>query len=199
MLETDFVFAHSYETEGIPELPGTGTFGIPILYFPTPSHRPEHNGTWLKITPSTGNSWIGVFKFLFESPDRFSRVLSTPDPNRVCVVSGSAGYIVKVDEPEIWEEIVIPVLGVQPLSKHKLLIFSDFTGLAAYGRNGLVWKSKQLCWDELRILKVTDTTIEGAGYDPTNSISNESHFAVDIATGRSLLPCPTDITGKPVW
>lgn len=94
---------------------------------------------------------------------------------------------------------MIPVLGVQPLLKHELLVFSDLTGLAAYGRNGVAWRSKRLCWDELKILKVTENTIEGTGYDPTNSLSHESRFVVDITTGRSSLPCPTTfIDGEPV-
>ena len=200
MLEHDLVFPHSYEVEGLPELPGSGKFDVPVLYFPPPKNRPDHNGLWLKMVPATGKSWIGVFKFLFDSPRSFSRIVSTPDPNRVCIISGSAGYLVKVENPEIWEEVVIPVLSVLPLPAHDLIIFSDFTGLAAYGRNGLSWRSPRLCWDELRIVKVTGNTIEGTGYDPTNSVSNESRFAVEIGTGRSLLPCPTTFTdGKPVW
>jgi hypothetical protein len=52
----------------------------------------------------------------------------------------------------------------------------------------------------LKIVRVTPNIIEGTGYDPTNSVSNESRFAVEIGTGRSLLPCPTTLTdGKPVW
>jgi hypothetical protein len=200
MLGIDWVFPHSYEAEGLPELPGTGTFDVPVLYFPVPQNRPEHNGLWLRMVPATGKPWIGVFAFLFDSPHNFSRVVSTPNADCVCVISGSAGYIVKVEKPEIWEKIVIPVLSVRSLPEHELLLFADFTGLAAYGRNGLAWRSPRLCWDELQILNVTPNTIEGTGYDPTNSVSNESRFAVDIATGRSLLPCPTTFTdGKPVW
>jgi hypothetical protein len=56
----------------------------------------------------------------------------------VCVISGSAGYIVKVDKPEMWKKIVIPVLTVRSLPEHGLLVFGDFTRLAAYGRNDLV-------------------------------------------------------------
>jgi hypothetical protein len=200
MLEHDLVFPHSYEVQGLPELPGSGKFDVPVLYFPPPKNRPDHNGLWLKMVPATGKSWIGVFKFLFDSPSSFSRVVSTPDPNRVCIVSGSAGYLVKVENPESWEEVVIPVLSVLSLPEHDLLVLTDFTGLAAYGRNGLLWRSPRLCWDELKIVKVTHNTIEGTGYDPTNSISNESRFAVEIRTGRSLLTCPTTFTdGKPVW
>ena len=200
MLEHDLVFPHSYEVEALPELPGSGRFDVPVLHFPPPKNRPDHNGLWLKMVPAAGKSWIGVFAFLFDSPKSFSRVVSTPDPNSVCVISGSAGYVVKVENPEIWEKVVIPVLSVVPLPEHDLLIFADFIGLVAYGRNGLTWRSPRLCWDELKIVKVTNTTIEGTGYDPTNAVSNESHFAVEIETGRSLLPCPTTFRdGKPVW
>jgi hypothetical protein len=200
MLESEFVFPHSYEVEGLPELPGSGRFDVPVLYFPPPKNSPDHNGLWLKMVSATGKSWIGVFAFLFDSPHSFSRVISTPDPDCVCVISGSAGYLVKVEKPEIWEEVVIPVLDVRSLPEHELLIFADFTGLAAYGRSGPTWRSSRLCWDELKIVRVTPNIIEGTGYDPTNSVSNESRFAVEIGTGRSLLPCPTTLTdGKPVW
>jgi hypothetical protein len=50
-----------------------------------------------------------------------------------------------------------------------------------------------------RSLKVTDETIEGTGYDPTNSNTHESRFIVDLKTGRSLLPAPLSTEGKPVW
>jgi hypothetical protein len=78
-------------------------------------------------------------------------------------------------------------------------IFSDFTRLAAYGSSVLVWRSPQVCWDGLKILEVSRDTIKGIGYDPTNSITHESCFAVDLKTGRSLLPPPSSNDGKPVW
>jgi hypothetical protein len=200
MLEIDLFTAHSYKVEELAELPGSGGFNIPLLYIPQPKNRPEHNGLWLKLTPATGKSWIGVFAFVFESPRSFSRVVSTLDADRVCVISRSAGYIVKVNEPGIWERVAVPVLDVRLLPEHQLLVLSGYTELVAYGKNGLAWCSPQLCWDELKIVNVTHNTIEGTGYDPTNSLNRESRFAVDIGTGRSLLPCPTTNTdGTPAW
>jgi hypothetical protein len=197
MLEIDLAFPHSYEIEELPEFPGTGRFDVPMFYFPRPKDRPEHNGLWVKMVPANGKSWIGVFAFLFDSPKNVSRVVSTPDPDCVCVISGSSGYIVKVEKPEIWVKIVIPVLSVRSLPEHELLVLAGFTSLAAYGRNGLVWSSPRLCWDELKILNVTLDTIEGVGYDPINL--GGSRFAVDIRTGRSLLPSPTSTDGKTLW
>jgi hypothetical protein len=179
MLEIDLSTPHSYEVEELSELPGSGGLNIPLLYIPRPGNRPEHNGLWLKLTTATGKCWIGVFAFLFESPRSFSRVVSTLDADRVCVISGSAGYIVKVNEPEIWERVAVPVLDIRLLPEHELLVLSGYTELVAYGKNGLAWRSPRLCWDELKIVNVTHNTIEGTGYDPTNSLNGESRFAVD--------------------
>jgi hypothetical protein len=198
MLEIDLAFPHSYEIEELPEFPGTGRFDVPVFYFPRPKNRPEHDGLWLKIRTTSEKSWIGVFAFGYQSPPAFSRVLSSPDPNRACVISRGGAYIVQTDEPENWEQVpIIPVLDLRLIPEHQLLVFADFTRLAAYGKSGLAWRSPQVCWDELKILNVTLDTIEGVGYDPINL--GESRFAVDMRTGRSLLPSPTSTDGKPLW
>jgi len=89
------------------------------------------------------------------------------------------------------------VLEVRSIPDHKILVFGDFTRIAAYGSSGLVWRSPRVCWDELKIVAITYDTIEGTGYDPTTL--GESRFLVDLKTGRSLLPSPVSTDGKPVW
>jgi hypothetical protein len=198
MLELDLTLPHSYEVEEVREFPGTGKFSVPLVYFPPPKSRPEHNGLWLRVRAASGRAWIGVFAF-GHSP-AFSRVVSTFDSDRMCVVSQGAAYIAKAEEPEVWEQIpLMPVLDVRSIPEDQLLVFSDFTRLAAYGSDGLVWRSPQVCWDGLKIVNVTRDTIEGTGYDPTNSITHESRFVVDLKTSRSLLPSPVSIDGKPIW
>jgi hypothetical protein len=199
MFETDLTFPHSYLVDEPGEFPGSGSFAFPVLRFPPPKARSGEDGFWVKITPEVGTPWIGVFAFLFDSPHTYSRVVSTPDPNRVCVISNGVGDVVKADEPEVWEEIPIEVLGLLSATEHQLLVFYSYTRLFAYGSRGPVWRSPRVCWDELRILKVTSDTIEGTGFDPTNSITNELPFVVDIRTGRSLLPPPKTTHGEPVW
>jgi hypothetical protein len=200
MLEIDLAATRSYEVEELGELPGTGKFAAPLVFFPPPKNRQEHDGLWLKVKAASGRAWIGVFAFGMRSSSTFSRVVSSPDPNRVCVIAKGSAYIVKADQPEIWEQIpLIPVTDVRLIFDVSLLVFSDFTSLAAYGSSGLVWQSPRVCWDGLKIVKVTRETIEGTGYDPTNSITHESRFVVDAKTGRSLLPLPTSIDGRPIW
>lgn len=173
--------------EELHEIPGTGKFAVPQLYIPSPKKRPEHNGLWLKVSPTSGESWIGVFAF--GHLPIFSRVLSTFDSGRMCVISQGAAYIVKADQPEVWEQVpLMPVVDVRTLREHQLLVFSDYIRLAAYGSGGVLWQSPRVCWDGLKIVNVTGNTIEGTGYDPTNSITHQSRFVVDLKTGRSLLP-----------
>jgi hypothetical protein len=197
MLESDFAFPHNYEIEEFGGPPGTGTLNVPLIYFPLPKGRPEHNGEWLKVKAKSGKTWVGVFAF---GPGLRSAVISTPEPNTVCVISKGGGYLVNADSPELWEEVrACPVIDFRLLPEHQLLVFSDFTGLAAYGSNGLVWRSPRVCWDDLKITKVTSETVEGTGYDPTNSFRQEMRFAVDVKTGRSLISPPVSADGKAVW
>jgi hypothetical protein len=200
MLEIDLALPHSYEVQELGELPGTGKFAVPVIFYPPPKSRSEHDGLWLKVSDAKGRAWIGVFAFGYSSPPAFSRIVSSPDPNCVCVISNGGAYLVKADEPKVWEQIPLnPVLDVRSIPEHNLLVFSDFTRLAAYGSNGLVWRSPRVCWDGLKIVSVTRSTIEGTGHDPTNSVTHESRFVVDLKTGHSLLPSPSSTDGKPVW
>lgn len=195
MLQSDLAFPHSYEIEEFRGLPGTGTLKVPLIYFPPPKGRPEHDGEWLKVTAKSGKTWVGVFAFGLGSR---TGVISTPEPNTVCVISKGRGYLVNAESPELWDEVrACPVNDLRLLREHELVVFCDFTGLAAYGSNGLVWRSPRVCWDDLKITNVTRETIEGTGYDPTNS--NEMRFAVDLKTGRSLIPPPVSTDGKAVW
>jgi hypothetical protein len=199
VLEVDLTYPHSYEVEEVREIPGTGKLDIPVLYFPRPVHRPEHDGLWLRIRANKGTPWVGVFAFGYASPQAFSRVVSWADPEHVCVVAGGAGYLVKADEPERWERIpVTPVLDIRSAPEHGLLVLADFTKLAAYGSKGLAWQSPRVCWDELKIVAVSSDRIEGVGYDPMN-LDASRPFAVDIKTGRSLFPSPVSVDGEPLW
>jgi len=200
MLEIDLGLAHSYEIHEIGDFPGAGKFRDPVIYFPRPQEGGEGGGLWLKVKAASGKSWVGVFAFGYSSPPAFSRVVSSPDPDRVCIIANGAAYVVKSDEPEVWDKIpVIPVLDVRTVPQQGLIVFSDFTQLAAYRNNKLAWRSPRVCWDDLKIVRITREAIEGVGYDPTNSITHEHPFSVDLETGRSLLSAPSSTDGKPMW
>jgi hypothetical protein len=195
LLDFDFTFPHSYEVEPVREWPGTGRFTVPVINFPPLEGRAEHGGLWLRVKTKTGKSWIGVFAFGYNSPPAFSRVVSSPDPDCLCVVSAGAAYIINVEEHDAWERIpIIPVLDVRALPEQKLLVFADFIRLAAYRNNKFTWRSPRVCWDDLKITNVSEDIIEGTGYDPTNAVTHRMRFVVEVRTGRSLLPLPASLS-----
>src|SRR4051794_11853897 len=87
MLEIDLALPHSYSVTEPGELPGTGTPSLPVLYFPKPQNRSEHDGLWLRIKGKDGKPWIGVFAYLYNAPPAWSRVIGSLDPDRVCVIA----------------------------------------------------------------------------------------------------------------
>jgi hypothetical protein len=197
MIPLDLAFARNYEIAEPPELPGAGLGSIPVHYFPLPGARSERDGEWIKVIPASGNAWVGVF--CGEGSYTFSRALSTPNPDQLCVVSGGAAYVVKAGSPERWQRLdFFPVTGACALIGNGLLILATFHKLAALNAEGLAWESPRVCWDDLRITRAVGERIEGTGYDPTNTPS-EMHFSVDTKTGRSLLPAPLSTDGKPLW
>lgn len=144
-------------------------------------------------------SGFGIFEFGHPRGLALSRVFSSPNLDNICVIAHGAAYVVNAEDPEIGEQIpLLPVIDARLLWEEKFLVFSDFTCLAAYGANGLIWRSERVCWDDLKIQRITSDTIEGTGYDPTSPTS-ELRFIVDLKTGRSLLPPPVSSEGKPVW
>lgn len=198
MLDFDWTFPHSYEVEELREIPASGAFNVPVFYIPTPKGRPEHDGLWLNFRAANGKTWLGIFAFGYTSPPAFSRVVGSPNRDQAYVIANGSGFLVRPDNPEDWEQIPIaPVFEARSIPEHKILVFGDFTRLAAYGSSGLIWRSPRVCWDELKIVAVTHDTIEGTGHDPTNR--GESRFIVDLKTGRSLLPSPVSTEGKSLW
>jgi hypothetical protein len=184
-VEVDFTFPHLYEVQELQDLPGTGKLDAPLLYIPEPKTRNEHDGLWLKIRSRDGEPWVGVFAFAYSSPTAVSRVISTPDPEALCVVSRGAAYIVRPDRPNAWQQMrVRPFIDARPLPEHRMLRLADFTKLIAWGNGGVLWESSSLCGDDLRIVRVKSEAGEGIGYDPATA--GDSRFLVDIKTGRSL-------------
>ena len=88
---------------------------------------------WLKIRSESGKFWVGVFAFGYVDPPAISRVVGTPDPTRVCVVSRGAAYIANTEDPDVWEQIPItPVLDVRSIPERQLLLFADFRCLSMF-------------------------------------------------------------------
>lgn len=178
---TDLTFAKGYRVLLPHDLPGTRTHNF--FYIP-PVKEGGKDGLLVHIQPDVGDDWVGCYAF-GDFGQGLSAVVGSPQFEKLFVVAKGAGYLVSTSRPAQWEKIVsLPVVDIRIIAAHKLILFSDFTKVSAYGRDGLLWHSIRLCWDDLKNVGVENQKILGSGYDPTNSQRPLGHFELDLFTGE---------------
>lgn len=141
-----------------------------------------NNGLLIMIKPHASTTWLGAFAFGYDSPKALTGIYSCPDENSVCVVSSGRAYLVKANDPCVWELVkAYPILDVRPIASKNLLLFADFTTMTAYGPKGFAWKTARLSWDGLKITEVSSQHIRGLAWDALQE--REVEFLVDLETG----------------
>jgi hypothetical protein len=179
-VDPDFSFPRRYEWEVVDELPGGGA--QPHYYFPGGTLASGGDGVVVRIAPAGAAIWFGTFAFGKYGMTAATKILSMPDPGKLCVVSCGAGYIVSVQDPRSWESVkAIPVIDVRPIAGAGLVVFANFTELVAYGTEGVRWRTKRLTWDSMKLIDVTDEKIVGEYWDIRSEETRT--FEVDVATG----------------
>jgi hypothetical protein len=134
-----------------------------------------------EVLPFEGDSWVGDFE---GGLGRTTGLFATPCANVICVVVKGKGFLIPVLAPTTFEIIrSIPINEVLAIPESGMLVFVDYTGLAAYGKDGLRWVAENLSWDGLKSVEVAGGVIRGMGWDsPANSYVP---FRVDIESGAA--------------
>ncbi len=173
-------FPRDYEYEVLNELPGIAASRH--FYYPGASTTGGADGLIVRVRPNGADPWLGTFAFgMF--PIGPVRVLTTPNPGVVCVVAKGDGYLVTTTNPARWETVrSVPVLDVRQVHSHDLLVFADFTGLIAYGKDGVMWDSGHIGADELKVVDVSSDEIRGTWWNPATGKYEE--FAVAPSSGK---------------
>lgn len=180
--QSDFTFPADYKCEVLEEIPGSGT--LDRHFFPEGQTMGGADGVLVRVSPATGEPWIGTFAFGRYGPKGASMVLSMPDPAKLCVVARGAGYIVSASDPQIWERIgVVPIIAVRAIPEVGIVVLANFTELLAYGLEGVRWRTERLSWDSLNLIEVTEHSIIGEYWDIRED--GMRRFEVDLASGTS--------------
>lgn len=172
-------FAHAYVCERLTETPQTAQ---EHFFYPGASTKGGRDGILVEVRPECGRTWFGTFAFGQVTPKGISGIFTTPNPERLCVVSQGAGYFVSATKPTEWEAIrATPIIDVRPIRAQGIIVFANFTELVAYGPTGMKWRTKRLTWDSLKITEVTDAFIKGEFWDIQSEAT--ANFVVDLASG----------------
>jgi hypothetical protein len=107
-----------------------------VVYYPGARRDGGSDGTWLRITPPSGEAWTGVFAS-DNIPGRLNLVASWPDPARLFVAAGGAPYLVSAGDPDDWSRLDVDPRGFEPVAG--LAVLRDGPLLAAYDAAGLAW------------------------------------------------------------
>lgn len=178
-ISTDF--RGNYKVEIADELPSSG---VGVRYFrAVEAWQSQIYETTIKFSYAGQPAWWGVFSARSKGEEGISLTSTMPHPD-CCVVSClGTGYVVNVAEPEEWHFVEVrPVLRIEALLEQQLLLLNDFNRIAAYGIDGLSWRSDVLCSDQLKIVRVGERFIECSGWDAASD--DEIVLRVDSLTGE---------------
>ena len=114
----------------------------------------------------------------------FFRCIPLPKENLLCVVARGLAYIVKVDKPDVYDELSpVPIMDAYVVSDPGIVIFSTFTDIAAYQDTMLIWRTEGLAIDGIEILEIKNGQI----YGRANNINEDVPFKIDLLTGVLIL------------
>ncbi len=154
-----------------------------VVYIPNKGVDVGSDGIMVKFIPSDGAAWIGIFAFGDMLPSGECKVFLGPGEHHLTVVAKGDAYIAYPYKPSFFQMVKsCPVISAFPVPSHDLVVFHDFTEIVAYGESGLIWETKRISWDGIKISEVTDDEIIGKSWDAPNEKHVE--FRVDLANGH---------------
>jgi hypothetical protein len=139
----------------------------------------------VRIRTAEEANWTAAFRLCGNGKRR--EVYTCPNPNELCVLCGDRASILNVGRAGNYEERSFEsITQIVPARSAGLLLLATYTNVIAYGPQGVVWSSRDLFWDELRIVSVDEVAgvarIEG--FNAPNDRIEEA--VVDLGSGVRL-------------
>ena len=137
----------------------------------------------LEVRPAGSDPWVAIFSDLEAFSTPLDAVVALPDPSTFCVIRLGAGVTVRADDPRITSEIEAwPIAGYVVVPEVELVVFADVGSLSlvAYGGEGVVWKSRRLALDDLKIVRAEGHVLHVTGFFGDK---RDVPFTVDLRTG----------------
>jgi|HubBroStandDraft_1064217.scaffolds.fasta_scaffold13333_3 hypothetical protein len=135
-------------------------------------------------TPST-QPFLATCALGFRDPAVPTGLWSTPEPEKICLVSGGYAYIIDTTAPEQFTMIPYrPVLEVRAATEAGLLLFVGSYSILAWGRNGRAWESEKLSDEGVKITGIEGWVLRGSGWRIMTD--KETAFTLDLQNGKTL-------------
>jgi hypothetical protein len=139
------------------------------------------NWLWVLFEEEDGSSWCASF---CGGDSNYSDVLFLGSGRNVFVVSRGRGYWLDAEQKRLLNttecDIITTAIAVPD---GRLVVFADFTDLFATGVDGLLWRSRQVALDGVRLLRATSDRVWGDARGYRVGQDEWQPFEVDLATG----------------
>ena len=135
------------------------------------------------VRPAAGGQYLATCALGFTDPSMPTGVYACPNPDHLCAVAGGYAYLSDTAAPQTCTLLPLkPVVAVEPLPSHGLLLFVGFHAVIAWGRDGMAWQTARLSWEGIRLGGVEGGALHGFGWDMITD--KEMAFAIDLRTGE---------------
>ena len=181
-----FPFAHTWQAEVLAARPAI----LPARHFVYPREAEEVERGALEVMVRPGGE--GVQPFLatcalgFRDPAAPTGLWSTPDPEKLCALSGGYAYIINTTAPERFTMLPYrPVLQVLSAVAKGLMLFVGHYSILAWGAQGQLWESEKLSDEGVTVSGFANGVLRGSGWELISD--RELPFALDLRTGQRIL------------
>lgn len=170
---------YSFRYQILSELP---VDNLKLVYIPNGGSCVGRDGVIVKLLPYDGESWVGIFAFGDMLSNGSCNAYFGPGRNHLTVLAKGEAYIVLPSDPCSFIRVKsCPAICAIPVPSHDLMLFHDYTEIVAYNENGLVWETKRISWDGIKIEEISDSAILGKSWDSLNG--KNVQFSVDLTDG----------------
>lgn len=175
-----FRFRRAYDAE---LASGTNRNVFPIFHFDAVEGERAPKPLLVDVHPWGADSWHGVFEGDSESPDVITGLFAHPDENKLLVVSGGQGYVVRSNDPNDWEPIPhVPITNIVDAPEHGLVVIGDYLQVAAFDATDRRWETPRLAYDGIEFEDVRNGKLTGLAWSAP--LNRGVPFAIDLASGQ---------------
>ena len=137
----------------------------------------------LLVRPAREGEFLATCALGFLSAAMPRGVWGCPAAQEMCAVAGGYAYIIDTGQPELSTHVELrPVVEVKELVDLDLLLLVGFHTAAAWGRDGMAWRSGRLSWEGVRIGAIEGEVLHGFGWDLRTD--RELPFRLNLRTGE---------------
>lgn len=183
----DLSFPHQWQAEILAVRPPI----LPVRHFiyPAQAEEVERGALEVMVRPQTdqhlAQPFLATCALGFRDPAVPTGIWSTPEPEKICAVSGGYAYLIDTAVPERFTMLALrPVLEIRVVLSESLLLFAGHRSILAWGSNGQAWESEKLSDEGLTLGIVDNGILHGKGWEMMSD--RETAFLLDLRSGARL-------------